>query len=82
MFQEKHYQFSFALCVPPIRGVVSQSRLVEFIELNSILGADHFIFYRYEGDTVRNYSNPNIDQILNFYERVRQKYIKTTRNSN
>ena len=68
--EEKQYPFSFALCIPPLRGIVPQNRLIEFIELNNILGADHFIFYRYEGDSTGNYSNPNIDEVLNYYEKV------------
>ena len=68
--EEKRYPFSFGLCIPPLRGVVPQNRLIEFVELNSILGADHFIFYIYEGDSAGNYSNPNIDEILQYYEKV------------
>ena len=68
--EEKRYPFSFAICVPPLRGVVPQNKLIEFIEMHNILGADHFIFYRYEGDSSGNYSNPNIDEILQYYQKV------------
>ena len=36
---------SYGLCVPPITGELSLTRLVEFIELSQILGVSHFTFY-------------------------------------
>ena len=36
---------TYSLCVPPISGEISVTRLVEFIELSQILGVSHFTFY-------------------------------------
>ncbi|XP_078381317.1 beta-1,4-galactosyltransferase galt-1-like [Oculina patagonica] len=36
---------TYGLCVPPITGEISVTRLVEFIELSHILGVTHFTFY-------------------------------------
>ncbi|XP_078381010.1 beta-1,4-galactosyltransferase galt-1-like [Oculina patagonica] len=36
---------TYGLCVPPITGEISVTRLVEFIELSQILGISHFTFY-------------------------------------
>lgn len=36
---------TYGLCVPPITGEISVTRLVEFIELSQILGVSHFTFY-------------------------------------
>ena len=58
---------NFGVCVPPLWGVVNQNRLVEFIELTKLLGADYFYFYQYTGDIDENYSNPNTDQVLQYY---------------
>ncbi|XP_061177328.1 beta-1,4-galactosyltransferase galt-1-like [Saccostrea echinata] len=38
-------QYSYGVCIPPLFGEVDKGRLVEFIELNQLLGAQHFIFY-------------------------------------
>ncbi|KAK2156685.1 hypothetical protein LSH36_207g03000 [Paralvinella palmiformis] len=61
------YATSFALCTPPIHGVVTQTQLVEFVELNRLLGAEHFYFYLYMGNPRQSYLNPNVEQVLQHY---------------
>jgi hypothetical protein len=66
--QEKYfYSSSFAVCTPPLHGVITQNQLVEFIELNRLLGADHFYFYLYMGNPHETYLNPNVEQVLRHY---------------
>ena len=38
-------QFNFTICVPPLFGNIATEKFVEFIELNRILGFQHFIIY-------------------------------------
>jgi hypothetical protein len=40
-------KFQFGVCIPPLFGNISQHRIIEFIELLRILGAQHFVFYAY-----------------------------------
>ena len=51
----------YGICIPPVHGVISVERLVEFLELSQILGASHFTFYDFEmTDRVR--------YVLNYYQ--------------
>ncbi|XP_064627837.1 beta-1,4-galactosyltransferase galt-1-like [Lineus longissimus] len=51
--QEKKHKFG--VCVPPIHGNVQKQKLVEFIELTLLLGAEKIIFYDYKAtDAVRD----------------------------
>ncbi|GFR98280.1 UPF0392 protein F13G3.3 [Elysia marginata] len=45
--QPTSYRLSFAVCVSPLFGDIPPSKLVEFIELSRILGADHFYMYNF-----------------------------------
>lgn len=54
--------YSFGLCIPPLFGEVDKGRLVEFIELNQLLGAQHFIFYDF------HISKKETKQILQYYK--------------
>ena len=56
-----------AVCVTPLHGALAQSRLVEFIEMTQMLGANHLYIYQYTGDSNTAYSNPNTDQVLAYY---------------
>ena len=56
-----------AVCVPPLHGVIPQHKLVEFIELQTLLGAHHFFFYDYRGSRHEKYRNMNVDQVLEYY---------------
>ena len=54
---------SFAVCVSPLFGKYNSSyELIQWIELNRILGAELFVFYNYS-------TGANIDDILRFYEK-------------
>ena len=37
----------FTVCTPPLYGSINEKDLVEFIEVNRMLGASHFYFYDY-----------------------------------
>ena len=63
------------VCVPPIWGVVQMNKLVEFIELTHILGADHIFFYQYMGDKNEEFSNPNIHHVLKHYRTQTDKKV-------
>ena len=54
---------SFSVCVSPLFGKYNSSdELIQWIELNRILGAELFVFYNYS-------TGANIDDILRFYEK-------------
>ena len=36
----------FNVCVPPLYGNVTADKIIEFVEMNKLLGANHFTFYR------------------------------------
>ena len=55
---------TFNVCVPPLFGNVSDDKLIEFIEVSKILGAEHFTFYA-ESFTL----NRNLTKVLNMYRR-------------
>ena len=51
----------FAICVPPIYGNVNKRKLVEFIEVSKMLGAQRIVFYDYKiGDETA--------KVLEYYE--------------
>lgn len=56
-------EISFSVCVPPFHGKIPVLRLVEFVELNRILGAAHFTFYKFG-------VSREIAQVLTFYQNV------------
>jgi hypothetical protein len=55
-------RYSFGVCIPPLFGDVDKGRLVEFIELNQLFGAQHFIFYDF------HISKKETRQILQYYQ--------------
>lgn len=64
-----HQPLSFAICVPPLFGNISLHRLVEFVELSRLLGAQHFIFYNHSvpqevSNALKHYMKKNIASVL------------------
>ncbi|XP_013415345.1 beta-1,4-galactosyltransferase galt-1 [Lingula anatina] len=53
---------SFSVCTPPLFDEVNPYRLVQFIEMNRLLGADHITFYNFNTTKV-------VNKILDFYEK-------------
>ncbi|XP_045181783.2 beta-1,4-galactosyltransferase galt-1-like [Mercenaria mercenaria] len=53
---------NFTVCLPPLHDYSSVYELVEWIELNKILGAEKFIVYNYS-------SNVNVQHVLDFYSK-------------
>ncbi|XP_069114135.1 beta-1,4-galactosyltransferase galt-1-like isoform X1 [Argopecten irradians] len=54
-------KWQFTVCVTPLNFRYSKAyELVEMIEMNRILGADHFVFYNYS-------THENVDKVLNYY---------------
>lgn len=57
----KSYKYNFTVCLTPLHLQYSKAyELVEWIELNRILGADHFVFYNYSIAI-------NVRLVLNWY---------------
>lgn len=54
-------EFDFTICVPPLFGSIATEKLVEFIELNRILGFQHFIMYTAKIDNV------DVLKVLEYY---------------
>ena len=54
--------YNFTICVPPLFGDIDVSKFVEFVELNRILGFQHFIFY------ISNIKNADMFKVLNYYK--------------
>lgn len=60
----KELQRDFTVCVTPLNYQYSKAyELVEMIELNRILGANHFVFYNYSTDY-------NVDKVLEYYKKL------------
>lgn len=54
----------FTVCVTPLNFNYSKAyELVEMIELNRILGAEHFVFYNYS-------TNSNVNHVLEYYKKM------------
>ncbi|XP_021345728.1 beta-1,4-galactosyltransferase galt-1-like isoform X3 [Mizuhopecten yessoensis] len=54
-------RWQFTVCVTPLNFRYSKAyELVEMIEMNRILGADHFVFYNYS-------THVNVDKVLQYY---------------
>lgn len=51
----------FSVCVPPLFGKLNVLQFVEFLELNRLLGARHFTFYKFR-------VSREISRVLTFYE--------------
>ena len=55
-------KYEFGVCIPPLFGDIEKGKLVEFIELNQLLGAQHFIFYNF------HISKKESREILEYYQ--------------
>jgi len=55
------FPFNYSVCIPPLFGTIQPLKLIEFIELNLLLGFQHFIFY------TGALSDKNINQVLQYY---------------
>lgn len=54
------YQYKFTVCLSPMFNDVSANRLVEWIELNRLLGANRFEIYNFS-------TAQTVEQVLNYY---------------
>ncbi|XP_031562090.1 beta-1,4-galactosyltransferase galt-1-like [Actinia tenebrosa] len=52
---------NYTICVPPLYGSIPMAKFIEFIELNRIFGATHFVFYDLK-------LNPAIRHAINIYQ--------------
>lgn len=55
------YKYNFSVCVSPLFGSVSPTRLVEFLELARLLGVQHVHFYDY-------HISADVRRVLEFYQ--------------
>ena len=59
-------KYNFTVCVSPMFNTVRGNEFVEFIEVNRMFGADHFVFYNFSADTsssdsyIEYYTNKSI----------------------
>ena len=58
----KRNKLKFGICVPPLFGNIEEDRLIEFVELSQILGAEKITFYLTKNVT------ENIENILQYYK--------------
>ena len=58
--RQQNHRYKFSMCVPPIFGNVSQAKLVEFMELSSILGAEQVMFYNFS-------VSASVSRVLQYY---------------
>ncbi|XP_001629191.2 beta-1,4-galactosyltransferase galt-1 [Nematostella vectensis] len=57
-----YYPIKYAICVPPLRSEkLTAKRLIEFVELTKLLGANHFTFYDFKTD-------PEVNNVLRYYQ--------------
>lgn len=56
--------YNFTICVPPMFGNIDSIQFVEFIELNQLLGFQHFIFY------ISSVNNKDMFQVLDYYKNI------------
>ena len=62
-----HYSSEFGVCVPALHGGITVERLVDFVETTRQLGAGHFYFYRYDGDSAEAFITPAIQRATQYY---------------
>ena len=68
--QTTMHKKKFNVCVSPLFGNISEKRLIEFIELGRILGADHFTFYDFDviskltSNVLSYYSQQNLITVI------------------
>ena len=48
--RQGRYKRGVGVCLPPLHGIIPQSRLVEMLEFNKLLGADSIFLYHYTGN--------------------------------
>ena len=58
----KHPSIDFGVCIQPLYGDIDRNRLIQFIEMSQILGAQKIVFYTQN-------IKPDIYNILKFYRR-------------
>ena len=51
----------YGICIPPVYGQISVDKVIEFVELQKILGASYFTFYDLE-------MPEDVRKVLNYYE--------------
>lgn len=64
VFSSQQTRYNFTICVPPLFGNINIARFIEFMELNRLLGFQHFIFY------IANVKNADVIKVLNFYKQI------------
>lgn len=64
---EHEYRSEFGVCIPPLHGHVSEETLVDFVETTRQLGANHFYFYRYDGDIHQPFASAAIQRVTKYY---------------
>ena len=57
----KENREEFAVCVPPLHGNINPRKLVEFVEMTRLLGAQRIVFYDYQ-------VSEDIAKILEYYQ--------------
>lgn len=77
-------KLNFGICVPPVYGKVKPKELIEFVELNRMLGADKFILYIEVSDdmisldlqrVLRYYSSLNIVDLISWQLPVKPEMV-------
>ena len=71
---------AFHVCVPPLFGSISPSKLVEFIELSMLLGAENFTFYDFDVNVavrsvLRYYATTGVVQLLDWHLPISEKFV-------
>ena len=61
------YESDFGVCIPPLYGDLPVESLVDFVETTRQLGANHFYFYRFDGDLRTGFVNAAIQTVLQYY---------------
>lgn len=63
--EQEYTQRQFTVCLSPLSSLYTKAhRLVEWIELNRLLGAEHFIIYTCE-------ASYDVDKVLRYYQNLR-----------
>ncbi|CAH1794697.1 unnamed protein product [Owenia fusiformis] len=70
-FHDGPARHEFGVCVPPIFNIwdkITRQKLVEFLEMTTILGADHFYMYIFRGEETDRIINEDLQCVLESYE--------------
>ena len=65
--ERKVPRYEFTVCIPPLFGHLDARRLVEFIELSRLLGAEHLFFYLYPDPRLNGVANLTVRNALSYY---------------